>query len=115
MLQVANLDDHEEIAPNQEMQAQEKDYTPVQDTAELRNEIVETAQLIIDLQQERKLINAQIQEQYEKLETRGIVKTAFKTGIKDLTFDQVQRDKHDRGLSIVRKACGIPVQADMFE
>ena len=108
MLHVASLDEHETMETN------EAEAESLQDTPELRQEIVEAAQKIIDLQQQRKAINADIQSEYEKLDARGIVKAAFKTTIKDLKYDQEQRDRYDQALNIARKAVGIPIQADLF-
>ena len=118
MLKAANFDEQDilsDIEQGIDIKTEQETTPPLEDTPELRTEIVEAAQKIIDLQQERKVINAEIQENYERLESKGIVKAAFKTTIKDLKYDQEQRDKYDQSLNIARKACGIPIQADLFQ
>ena len=109
------LDDIDETEITTGKAQQAKEEKPLEDSPELRNMIVDAAQIIVDLQADRKLINAQIQEQYERLAAEGVPKTATKRLMGDLKYDQEQRDKHDKALSIARQACGIPVQVDMFQ
>lgn len=88
---------------------------PIQMGPELDQKIVEACQEVIDLKQDRKLINASIQEVIERMESEGIPRAAFKNTLRELEYTEEQRIAYDTAITVTRRAVGIPIQVDMFD
>lgn len=82
---------------------------------ELDQEIVEAVQAIVEYNQQRKEINANIQAVIERMEAKGIPRAAFKNTVRESEYTEDQRKAFDNAVVITRRAMGIPVQTDLFE
>lgn len=88
---------------------------PIQRSAELDQAINKAVDEIIDLQTQRKTLNAQVQEIIERMETKGIPRAALKATVRKMKFTEDQRRAYDTAMLITCSAVGIPIQADIFD
>lgn len=83
--------------------------------ATLHREISEAMDEIARLEQERKAINAQVQEIREQVKAKGVNLQAFDLARKFWKMDGDQRQAVDFSLQLCRKAKGIGLQQELFD
>lgn len=98
--------------------AEDYDQSTQEQTDESENievEIISAAKEIIEHEQDRKLVNDRINAVYSRLEAKGVPKLALKDSLKFLRMTEEQRLIYDNAVLVSRRACGIPIQVDMFD
>ncbi|WP_435310656.1 hypothetical protein [Primorskyibacter sedentarius] len=85
------------------------------DLQEKMNRISECFDRIEQLKDERKQTQAEIQAAREEIVALGIPKKAFDMALAYSKMDEEQRKGFDTAYTLVRKAIGLPVQAELFD
>jgi uncharacterized protein (UPF0335 family) len=70
---------------------------------------------IIKLKEERKAINADIQELRERVNAAGVSKSALDHAIRVREMDPTDREKFDEGYAIARDAMNVPISRSLFD
>lgn len=86
-----------------------------EDLQEKLNRIEESFNRIDQLKNNRAEIQAEIQAAREQIVALGIPKKAFDMACAYSKMDEDQRKGFDTAYAIVRRAIGLPIQADLFE
>lgn len=86
-----------------------------EDTAELRQIIQETFDVIGALKLERKAINETIKAKYDELEAKGIQRQGAKDALKRYELSENEREARDFSFAFCCNATHSQPQADLFE
>lgn len=89
----------------------------LQSGANLTKTLDEVKNIVRDVNRhkaERQEINAEIQSLREKATTLGIPKAALDMAMRYMDWEPEKREGFDLAYQLVREACGLPVQGDLF-
>ena len=81
---------------------------------DIEQEIVKAAKEIIELEQDKKDLSDKINAVFQRMQHKGICKPAMKDTLRNIKYTEEERLIYDNSIAIARRACGIPLQVDMF-